>query len=74
MSYYCKGEKCSRRDECLRVKAWELFSHKDTPTGFATGLWLVEEEECMSNNYSDGVFPQTASVVQLIKLLPSNVN
>ena len=68
MSLYCKGEKCNRSEECLRVKAWILYPHKDTPTGFATGLWLVEESECQSKNYNEGVFPQTASLNQLLTL------
>ena len=52
MSYYCKGLICKRKNECLRVEAYNSFEGPDdTP-----GLWLVNEKTCQANNYEDGVF------------------
>lgn len=56
MSLYCKGDNCQRKDECLRFEAWESFQDKNIQTGCSTGLWLVFEPFCISQNYKDGVF------------------
>ena len=56
MASYCKGAKCPRAKECLRVEAWENFPNKNTELGLSTGVWLVYEDTCMKNNYEDGVF------------------
>ena len=56
MSYYCKGNKCNRSSKCLRVEAYNRFLRKDTEEGFSTGLWYVNEGECMANGYEDGIF------------------
>ena len=50
MLYYCKGKKCQRKDECLRHQS------KEVKDGFATGVWLVNESDCMVNTYHFGVF------------------
>ena len=56
MSYYCKGEKCTRAKECLRVEAWKSFPKKNVEDGFCSGVWFVHENICIRNNYEDGVF------------------
>ena len=58
MSYYCKGLICKRKNECLRVEAYNNFKGSDnTP-----GLWFVHEETCQANNYEDGVFSNTKAL------------
>lgn len=59
MSLYCKGEICDRREQCAYVESWEEFPYKDLPEGFEYGIWYVNETECMSNNYSEGVLRET---------------
>lgn len=61
MSYYCKGLKCKYRDTCLRRHGWKDYQKrtgkKDEVEGFSTGVWFVNENECMSEGYKEGVFP-----------------
>ena len=61
MSYYCKGLKCKYRDTCLRRHGWKDYQKrtgkKDEVEGFSTGVWFVNENECMSEEYKEGVFP-----------------
>lgn len=56
MSYYCKGTICTRENECMRAEAWRSFPKKDVEEGYASGVWFVPEEDCICNNYEDGVF------------------
>lgn len=56
MSLYCKGNGCDKSASCLRKARWDEFPDKTTAIGFDSGLWLVDESDCISKNYSDGVF------------------
>ena len=56
MSLYCKGNGCDKSASCLRKARWDDFPDKATAIGFESGLWLVDESDCISENYSDGVF------------------
>lgn len=56
MSYYCKGEDCKRQKKCARNQAWLRYPNKEVEQGFATGVWFVNEVECIANDYGEGVF------------------
>lgn len=56
MSYYCKGEDCKRKEACLRYFDWFIYPNKEVEQGFATGVWFVNEVECIANDYGEGVF------------------
>ena len=60
MSLYCKGKDCPKANECHRADQWEYWKSKfpnaNQEEGFATGLWFVKEQECINNDYEDGVF------------------
>jgi len=61
MSLYCKGVKCDRRNYCYRASGWKEYCRRtgktDEVEGFSTGVWFVNENECMSEGYKEGVFP-----------------
>ena len=61
MSYYCKGLKCDRRNYCYRADGWDKYCQRtgktDEVEGFSTCVWFVNENECMSEGYKEGVFP-----------------
>lgn len=60
MSLYCKGENCKLSNKCIRKEDWDdyskTFNKTDEKEGFATGVWFINEPECINNNYSDGAF------------------
>lgn len=57
MTLYCKGDICHRRKECHRAQAWDAHPEMhEAETGPASGFWIVDERECMKQNYQDGVF------------------
>ena len=52
MSLYCKGNNCKRHLGCMRFHCWERFYetyHQET----SPGLWFINEEDCVKNNYED---------------------
>ena len=61
MSYFCKGAKCDRHNDCYRADCWDKYCQmtgkKDEVEGFSTCVWFVNENECMSEGYKEGVFP-----------------
>lgn len=62
MSYYCKGEKCPRLLDCARVREWQKFPNKDVVEGLSSGVWFVQEEECINNNFEDLVLMKRPKV------------
>lgn len=60
MSLYCKGKDCQKANECYRAEEWKYWKSKfpnaNQEEGFATGLFFVKEQECIDNDYKDGVF------------------
>lgn len=60
MSYYCKGKDCPKSQICYRqVRHWLSKEEQEkVEEGMATRLWFVNEQACINNNYSEGVFPK----------------
>lgn len=57
MTLYCKGDICHHRKECHRAQAWDAHPEMhEAETEPASGFWIVDERECMKQNYQDGVF------------------
>lgn len=69
MSLYCSGEgvktlnagfirleKCEKKEQCLRYKAFLEYKGDISKTGIETGLWFVDVYDCIHNGCSDGVF------------------
>ena len=48
---YCKGRGCLMYDKCFRYQRGKEFGFKPDE-----GLWYVNERECISTAYGDGVF------------------
>ena len=48
---YCKGRGCLMYDKCIRYQRGKEFGFKPDE-----GLWYVNERECISTGYRDGVF------------------
>lgn len=48
---YCKGRGCLAYDKCIRYQRGKEFGFKPDE-----GLWYVNERECISTGYRDGVF------------------
>lgn len=58
MSYYCKSVKCVKLDSCARYRAWKYYCRQhdvNVVEGFASGIWFVNESECIGNDFDDFV-------------------
>lgn len=60
MSLYCKGKDCPRAKDCITHESWQEwvkeFKKPNVQEGFATGIWFVDEQECVNRNYEEGAF------------------
>ena len=60
MSYYCKGKDCPKSQECHRLVTYWLSNYEieNLKEGYETGVWFVNEQNCINNKFCDGVFPK----------------
>lgn len=60
MSIFCKAENCPRAKDCIHAFSWKLhkrdFPNSNPVEGYASGVWYIDEQQCIKNNYKEGVF------------------